>query len=237
MKLITEANAPNFDAIDKFFYEEVNLGNGQVKKQPRITGIFIQSDVQNRNGRVYPKNLMEKCVLDYVADRFPNEKTKKFRTYGELGHPEGVEINLHRVSHIIDSLEWDGSNVIGSAKLVDTEYGRIAEALLAADGQLGVSSRGVGALGESTGMNDPKMVTEYELIAVDIVSDPSAPDGFVEGILESVDFIRAGGKYTPSSLERSGRAYNKLEEALSTLPTHDRNDYLNLCIKDFLKTL
>jgi hypothetical protein len=236
MKLITEANAPNFDAINKFFYEEVEVG-GVKKRQPRITGIFIQSNVQNRNGRVYPRDLMEKCVQDYVADRFPNQKTRKYRTYGELGHPEGVEINLHRVSHIIDSLEWDGDNVIGSAKIVDTEYGRIAESLLAADGQLGVSSRGVGALGESTGMTDPKMVTEYELIAVDIVSDPSAPDGFVEGILESVDFIRAGGKYTSQSLERSGRAYSGLEKALESLPKGDRNEYLNLCIKDFLKTL
>jgi hypothetical protein len=236
MKLITEANAPNFDAIDKFFYEEVEIG-GVKKKQARITGVFLQSEVKNRNGRVYPRSLLVPCVENYINDRFPNEKTKKFRSYGELGHPEGVEINLHRVSHITDSLTWDGTNCIGSARIVDTEYGRTAESLLSADGQLGVSSRGVGALGESMGMNDPKMVTEYELIAVDIVADPSAPDGFVEGILESVDYICVGGKYTSSSLRRSEAACNNLRKAVSTIPSHERDEYLTNCLEDFLRTL
>ncbi len=239
MKLITEANAPNFEALTKgVFYEDVANETGETVKTPHIEGIFIQANKPNRNGRVYPKQLMIPCVEAYIRDRFPNEKTSKYRTYGELGHPEGVEINLHRVSHIITDLHWEGDNVIGKAKLVDTEYGRIAQSLLNAGGQLGVSSRGVGSLDESPMMKgQPKQVTEYELITVDIVADPSAPDGFVQGILESVDFIKAGGKYTNASLERSEKAYNYLKESLKSLPSKERNSYLNQCIKEFLNNL
>lgn len=239
MKLITEANAPNFEALTKgIFYEETINELGEKVKTPHIEGIFIQADKPNRNGRVYPRSLMETCVQVYMQDRFPNDKTPKYRTYGELGHPEGVEINLHRVSHIITDLNWQENNVIGKAKLVDTEYGRIAQSLLNADGQLGVSSRGVGSLDESPVMQgQPKMVTEYELIAVDIVADPSAPDGFVQGILESVEFVRAGGKYTEASLKRSEKAYSSLRESLSKLPKKERNSYLNQCLKEFLNNL
>jgi hypothetical protein len=239
MKLITEANAPNFEAITSgILYEETTDDNGNNVKTPYIEGIFIQADKPNRNGRVYPRRLMEGCVQSYMQDRFPNEKTSNYRTYGELGHPEGVEINLHRVSHIITDLRWELNNVMGKAKLVDTEYGRIAQSLLNAGGQLGVSSRGVGSLDESPTMQgQPKMVTEYELIAVDIVADPSAPDGFVQGILESVEFVCVGGKYTESSLKRSTTAYDKLKESLEQLPKKERNTYLNQCVKEFLDNL
>jgi hypothetical protein len=238
MKLITEANAPNFEAIRSgILYEEYEDESGKKVKTPYIEGIFIQADKPNRNGRVYPRKLMIPCVESYINDRFPNQKTNNYRTYGELGHPEGVEINLHRVSHLITEMKWEGSNVIGKAKLVDTEYGRIAQSLLNAGGQLGVSSRGVGSLDESSPSSQAKTVTEYELIAVDIVADPSAPDGFVQGILESVEFICVGGKYSQSSLRRSQNAYSKLKESLERLPRKERNDYLNLCIKDFLNNL
>lgn len=238
MKLITEANAPNFEAIQSgVLYEEHVNEKGEKVKTPYIEGIFIQADKPNRNGRVYPRSLMVPCVEAYIQDRFPNQKTQNFRTYGELGHPEGVEINLHRVSHLITEMHWENSNVLGKAKLVDTEYGRIAQSLLNAGGQLGVSSRGVGSLDESAPANQSKMVTEYELIAVDIVADPSAPDGFVQGILESVDFICVGGKYSNTSLRRSETAFKNLRESLEQLPKQDRNSYLNLCIKDFLNNL
>lgn len=231
-KLITEAN---FESIGKFLYEEVTTAEG-IKKTPIIEGIFIQTEKKNRNGRVYPRSLMEKCVQAYVADRFPNDKTKKWRTFGELGHPEGVEINLHRVSHIITDMKWAGNDVIGKAKILDTEYGRIAESILKADGQLGVSSRGLGNVQEGHGQ-DAALVTEYELITVDIVADPSAPDGFVDGILESINYVRTGGKYTQESLARSGRAYNNLQKSLESLPKHERNEYLVSCLKDFFKTI
>ncbi len=232
-KLITEAN---FESIDKFLYEEISLPDGSKKKHPIIEGPFIQTEKKNRNGRIYPKSLMEKCVQAYIADRFPNEKTKKWRTFGELNHPEGVEINLHRVSHLITSLNWSGNDVIGKARIIDTEYGRIAESILKADGQLGVSSRGLGNVQEAHGQ-DAALVTEYELITVDIVADPSAPDGFVDGVLESVNYVRTGGKYTPESFARSGKAYEGLKKALESLPKHDRDAYLVSCLKDFFKTI
>jgi len=231
-KLITESN---FESLGDFIYESVTEANGVTKKVPTIEGIFIQTEKKNRNGRIYPRSLMEKCVQAYVSDRFPNEKTKKWRTFGELGHPEGVEINLHRVSHIITEFKWRGNDLIGKAKLLDTEYGRIAESILKADGQLGVSSRGLGNVQESAG--DAAMVTEYELITVDIVADPSAPDGFVDGVLESVNYIRTGGKYTAESLARSGTAYNNLHKSLENIPKHDRDSYLVSCLKDFFKTI
>jgi hypothetical protein len=231
-KLITEAN---FESIGKFLYEEVTTSEG-IKRTPTIEGIFIQTEKTNRNGRIYPRSLMEKCVQAYVADRFPNDKTKKWRTFGELGHPEGVEINLHRVSHIITDMKWAGNDVIGKAKILDTEYGRIAESILKADGQLGVSSRGLGNVQEAHDQN-AALVTEYELITVDIVADPSAPDGFVDGILESINYVRTGGKYTQESLARSGKAYNNLQKSLESLPKHERNEYLVSCLKDFFKTI
>ena len=232
-KLITESN---FESIGKFLYEDYTNDSGVKVKSPTIEGIFIQTEKKNRNGRVYPRSLMEKCVQAYVADRFPNEKTKKWRTFGELGHPEGVEINLHRVSHIITDMKWNGNDVIGKAKILDTEYGRIAESILKADGQLGVSSRGLGNVQEAHGQ-DAAMVTEYELITVDIVADPSAPDGFVDGVLESVNYVRAGGKYTQESFARSGKAYEQLNKALSSLPKHEKDSYLVSCLKDFFKTI
>lgn len=228
MKLITESS---FDSISKFSYDQ----EGE-KKAPYIEGIFIQTEKKNRNGRIYPKSLMEKCVEQYIKDRFPNEKTKKWRTFGELGHPEGVEINLHRVSHMITDLRWHGNDVIGKAKLLDTEYGRIAESILKADGQLGVSSRGLGNVEESAN-SDSILVTEYELITVDIVADPSAPDGFVDGILENVEYIRVGGKYTPKSLMKSEKAYENLKKSLSSLPRKERNKYLVEVINKFLDDL
>lgn len=229
-KLITEASSPNFNGIEKIT-ESVD-SNGE--KQHYIEGIYIQTEKKNRNGRIYPKSLMEKCVSSYISDRMsvPN----KLRSFSELGHPEGVEINLHRVSHLITELKWAGNDVIGKAKLLDTEYGRIAKSLLLSGGQLGVSSRGLGNVQEDRGQS-AALVTEYELIAIDIVADPSAPDGFVDGILESVNYIRNGGKYTPESLSRSGKAYSELGKSLESLPKHDRDAYLVSCLKDFFKTI
>ena len=232
-KLITESN---FESIGKFLYEDFTTDSGAKVKSPTIEGIFIQTEKKNRNGRVYPRSLMEKCVQAYIADRFPNEKTKKWRTFGELGHPEGVELNLHRVSHIITDMKWVGNDVIGKAKILDTEYGRIAESILKADGQLGVSSRGLGNVQEASG-HDAAMVTEYELITVDIVADPSAPDGFVDGVLESVNYVRTGGKFTSESFARSGKAYENLNKALASLPKHEKDSYLVSCLKDFFKTI
>ena len=229
MKLITEGNFPNFNGIkDVVIKEDKSTG----RHETRIEGIFIQTEVQNRNGRVYDQSKMQEAVDRYVKDRMP--PGAKFRSFGELGHPEGVEINLHRVSHYIESLQWQGPNIIGVAKIIDTEYGRIADTILREGLQLGVSSRGLGELSQAQGQN---RVIEFELIAVDIVADPSAPEGFVEGILEGKEYVIEGGKYTEISMARSVRAYEMLEKQLKTLPPKDKNDYLKQSLKDFFKNL
>jgi hypothetical protein len=230
-KLITEAATPNFDGIERI----VESLDDQGVKQHYIEGIFIQTEQPNRNGRVYPKPLMQKCVEAYVADRMKNPK--RLRTFGELGHPEGIEINLHRSSHLITELNWKGNDVIGKAKLLDTEYGRIAKSVLLAGGQLGVSSRGLGNVKEAAGMNKSALVNEYELIAVDIVADPSAPDGFVDGIMESMEYIKVGGNYTARSLKRSDAAFSDLKESLETLPKHEKDAYVVECVKKFLASI
>lgn len=246
-KLITEANSPNFTAIKDVVLREEKLADGTIKKVTEIVGPFIQCNVKNRNGRIYPKELMVKCVQKYVNDRMTGPK---FRSYGELGHPEGIEINLHRVSHMVTELRWDGDNVIGRAKLLDTEYGRIAETIIKADGQLGTSSRGMGAL-NTQDMQNPKMyedavskfgsdsniVTEFELIAEDIVADPSAPQGFVNGIYEGREYIVAGGSYTDASLRRSEYAYKNLNESLRNLPNKARDEYFIKLAEKFLSDM
>jgi len=246
-KLITEANTPNFYAIKDIVITEQKMADGTVKKVTEIVGPFIQCEVKNRNGRIYPKSLMVNVIQKYVDERMSGDKK---RSYGELGHPEGIEINLHRVSHMITDLRWEDNNVLGRAKLLDTEYGRIADTIIKADGQLGTSSRGMGALNSPNhGMpglyeaavakhgQDANVVTEFELIAEDIVADPSAPQGFVNGIYEGREYIIAGGQYTESSLRRSEKAYKNLDDALRSLPTKDRNEYLLESIQKFLRTI
>ena len=246
-KLITEANSPNFTAIKDVVIREEKSADGSVHKVTEIVGPFIQCEVKNRNGRIYPKSLMEEVVQKYVNERMTGPK---LRSYGELGHPEGIEINLHRVSHMITELRWEGNNVLGRAKLLDTEYGRVADTIIKADGQLGTSSRGMGALNspnqQKPGLyedavsrfgEDSNIVTEFELIAEDIVADPSAPQGFVNGIYESRDYIIQGGQYTESSLRRSVKAYENLDQALRSLPKKDRDGYLVESIEKFLNDL
>jgi hypothetical protein len=149
-----------------------------------IEGIFLQANRKNRNGRIYPMNIMEAEV-----NRYMEEVVKNNRAYGELGHPEGPSINLDRVSHIITELRRDGDNFIGKAKLTETPMGNIAKGLLKSGANLGVSSRGLGSLvprkdGIMEVQGDFRLAT-----AADIVADPSAPDAFVKGIMEGVEWV------------------------------------------------
>jgi len=153
------------------------------KKQLYIEGIFLQANLKNRNGRIYPMNVMENEVNRYMA-----ETVNKNRAFGELGHPSGPTINLDRVSHIITELKRDGNNFIGKARITETPMGQIARGIMESGGQLGVSSRAMGSLKEQNGtmvvQNDLKIST-----AADIVADPSAPDAFVKGIMEGVEWV------------------------------------------------
>lgn len=174
MKLITEL----VEDV-QLIYEAKESGG----KDYYIEGIFLQADIKNRNGRMYPVDTLEKEVNRYVT-----EVVKNNRAFGELGHPSGPSINLDRVSHIITELKRDGKNFIGKAKLTETPMGKIARGIMESGGQLGVSSRAMGSLKEERGV----MVVQNDLrlsTAADIVADPSAPDAFVNGIMEGVEWI------------------------------------------------
>ena len=177
MKLITE----QIEEV-KFLTEE---NNG--KKNHYIQGVFLQGEIKNRNGRVYPIDILEREV-----GRYTEQNISKNRALGELGHPEGPTVNLDRASHKIESLVREGNNYIGKAKILDTPMGQIAKSLLGEGVSLGVSSRGVGSLREMGGANYVR--DDYQLAtAADIVADPSAPDAFVEGIMEGKEWVWDNG--------------------------------------------
>jgi len=162
-----------------------------------IEGVFLQSDLKNKNGRVYPKEIMQREVQRYV-----NENVKTKRAYGELGHPDGPTVNLDRVSHMITDLREDGNNWIGKAKIMDTPMGRIVKELISEGAQLGVSSRGLGSLKEKNGINEVQ--GDFMLAtAADIVADPSAPDAFVSGIMEGKEWVFVNGKWTEQDIEEA----------------------------------
>jgi hypothetical protein len=181
MKLITET-------IEDI--EVLTEANASGEKQYKIKGVFMQADIKNRNGRVYPVQTLAKEVARY-NEQFINKK----RAFGELGHPDGPTVNLERVSHMITSLKPEGKNFIGEAKIMDTPYGKIVKNLIDEGAQLGVSSRGMGSIQGSTVGKDFYLAT-----AADIVADPSAPDAFVEGIMEGKEWVWNHGALVESEL-------------------------------------
>ena len=185
MKLISEeiSNA-------EYLIEEKNG-----KKEYKIRGVFLQSEIKNRNGRVYPKHILDKEVRRYNA-----EFINKNRAFGELGHPDGPTVNLERVSHMITKLYPDGANFIGEAKIMNTPYGKIVKGLIDEGAQLGVSSRGMGSLERRGGANYVKD-DFYLATAADIVADPSAPDAFVEGIMENKEWIWDNGVLVEKNID------------------------------------
>ena len=185
MKLITET-------IEKI---EVLTEEKNGKKDYKIRGVFMQADIKNRNGRVYPVETLAKEVKRYTT-----EFIDKKRAFGELGHPDGPTVNLERVSHMITSLKPVGKNFIGEAKVMDTPYGKIVKNLIDEGAQLGVSSRGMGSIDRMNGRN---VVGKdfYLATAADIVADPSAPDAFVEGIMEGKEWVWDNGVLKAKSVE------------------------------------
>ena len=179
MKLISE------EAIDVNFVTEEDENK---KKNYFIEGIFMQSEMKNRNGRVYPKAILQKEVKRYT-DKFINTK----RAFGELGHPDGPTVNLERVSHMITELVEDGANFVGRAKIMDTPYGKIVKNLIDEGAKLGVSSRGMGSLKPVQDGLQEVQSDFYLATAADIVADPSAPDAFVSGIMEGKEWVWDNG--------------------------------------------
>ena len=186
MKLIS-------DCIENIeFITEANEGGG---KNYKIRGVFLQADVKNRNGRVYPYPILQKEVA-----RYNKEFIQKKRAFGELGHPDGPTVNLERVSHMITDLYADESNFLGEAKVMDTPYGKIVKNLIDEGAQLGVSSRGMGSLEPKSGA---QYVRDdfYLATAADIVADPSAPNAFVEGIMEGKEWVWNNGSLIEAQLQ------------------------------------
>jgi hypothetical protein len=178
MKLITEMNE------DIKITEEINEATSE--KNYFIEGIFMQAEQKNRNGRVYPKETLMKEV-----NRYNEEYVQKNRALGELNHPQGPTVNLDRVSHMIKELREQGNDVYGKAKIMDTPMGDIAKNLIKEGAKLGVSSRGMGSLKQNrSGVNEVQK--DFMLAAVDIVADPSAPNAFVNGIMEGAEWVWDG---------------------------------------------
>jgi len=203
MKLITEINEEV-----KYITEEGSEG----KKNLFIEGIFLQGNLKNRNGRYYPEQILAKEV-----ERYTKENIDKGRAYGELGHPDGPSINLERVCMMIKSLRQEGTNFIGRAKVMDTPYGNIVRNLMSEGASLGVSSRGMGSLVEKNGLNEVQD-DFYLATAADIVADPSAPDAFVNGIMEGVEWIWDNGLLKAQKLEQ---AKVEIEEAAYKVSKHE----------------
>jgi len=180
MKLISEFNDY---AVEPIIVEENEKG----EKEYFIEGVFMQADIKNRNGRIYPKQVMKNEV-----ERYKKDFIEKQRAFGELGHPDGPTINLDKVSHMITKLEEDGSNFMGRAKILTTPNGQIVRNLINDGAKLGVSSRGLGSLEQRGGAQVVK--DDFQLAtAADIVADPSAPEAFVEGIMEGVEWYYDSG--------------------------------------------
>ena len=216
MKLIRE----EIESVD-FIVEERNG-----KKQLYIEGVFLQGNIKNRNGRMYPMETLRKEV-----GRYNENHVQAGRALGELGHPEGPTVNLDRVSHKIVSLKESGSNFVGKAKILNTPMGKIASSLISEGVKLGVSSRGIGSLKQTRqGVNivgDDFMLAT----AADIVADPSAPDAFLEGIMEGKEWVWEGGILRENFAERTYKEIN-------TLVTQKQLDEKKLSLfNDFLANL
>lgn len=201
------------------------------KKNYFIEGIIMQGDIKNRNGRVYPKNVLMRETKRYV-ENYVNKK----RAFGELGHPQGPTINLDRVSHMFTELKEDGANVVGKAKIMDTPMGTIVKNLIDSGAQLGISSRGMGSLKENRNgimevQNDFMLAT-----AGDIVADPSAPDAFVKGIMEGVEWYYDVAASTWSSANK----FDEIEEeikATAKISTKQLEENATRLFEKFIKSL
>ena len=188
------------EAVEEVEYITEAKENGG--KNYKIKGIFLQADIKNRNGRVYPMEVLEKEVGRYNK-KFINEK----RAYGELGHPDGPTVNLERVSHMVTELYPDGKNFIGEAKIMETPMGKIVKSLMDEGGKLGVSSRGMGSLDQKNGANYVRD-DFYLATAADIVADPSAPNAFVEGIMEGKEWVWNNGALVEAELVELRRKFD-----------------------------
>ena len=216
MKLIAEY-------IDQSIETVITEAKDGKPKQFAIEGVFAQAEQKNRNGRIYPRPIMEKAVDKYVT-----EQVSQKRAVGELNHPEGPTVNLDKVSHLITDLRWEGNDVVGKAQILDTPMGQIVKGLLEGGVQLGVSTRGMGSLESKGGANYVR--DDFILNTVDIVQDPSAPGAFVNGIMEGVDWVWNNGVIQPQVIE-------EMETEIKTAPKKHLYETQIREFKNFLSLL
>lgn len=214
MKLITEMN-------DNVSYIAEAFENG--KKKYAIEGVFMQSDTLNRNKRVYPKHILESEV-----DRYNKKYVLENRALGELNHPSGPTVNLDKVSHLITNLRMEGRDVVGKAKLLETPCGQIAQSLIESGVKLGVSSRGMGSLKEHNGYKEVQR--DFMLSAVDIVADPSAPNAFVNGIMEGVEWVWENGVLKQQMIE-------EYQNTIRRTPSRELQQTAVNIFEDFMRRL
>lgn len=216
MKLISE------EATNVEFLTEAKKDGG---KNYFIEGIFMQANKKNRNGRIYPTEILQK-----EAKRYTTEFIKKKRAFGELGHPDGPTVNLERVSHMIEELEEVDQNFMGRAKILDTPYGKIVKNLIDEGAQLGVSSRGMGSLKSGKDGISEVQGDFYLATAADIVADPSAPDAFVAGIMEGKEWIWDNGLLKETQIQ-------EYKDKIEKSSRKDRENVLVEAFKDFIVKL
>jgi len=214
MKLISEFTDQNIEVLT-----EAKDG----KKKYIIEGVFAQANAKNRNGRVYPQDVMESAI-----GRYNDTQVSKGRAVGELNHPEGPTVNLDKVSHKIESLQFEGNDVMGRATVLDTPMGMIVQGLLEGGVQLGVSTRGMGSLMQQNGAMVVK--NDFLLNAIDIVQDPSAPSAFVNGIMEGVEWVWNNGIIEARTIE-------KMETEIKKAPRADLYETQVREFKNFLSLL
>jgi hypothetical protein len=214
MKLITEIN-------EDIKYIKENTGNGD--KAYFIEGVFMQASVKNRNGRVYPQGILIKECKRYIT-----EYVDKGRALGELNHPTGPTVNLDRVSHIVKELHEDGNTIYGKAKIMDTPMGRIVKNLIEEGAQLGVSTRGMGSLKSKNGYQEVQ--EDFMLAAVDIVADPSAPNAFVNGIMEGKEWILENGSW-------SEKEFNNAKRIIKGSSKRDLNENMVKLFNDYFRSM
>jgi len=215
MKLIAEYNDQDIEVVT-----EALEGGG---KNHFIEGVFAQAEQRNRNGRIYPRGVMERAV-----DKYVNEQVLTKRAVGELNHPDGPTVNLDKVSHIIEALDWQKDDVVGKARILDTPNGKIVKGLLEGGVRLGVSTRGMGSLEEKSGVMYVK--DDFLLSTVDIVQDPSAPNAFVNGIMEGVEWVWNNGIIEAREIE-------KIETEIKTASRADLYETQVREFKNFLSLL
>jgi hypothetical protein len=215
MKLIAEYTENNLEVLTE--------QNDNGEKTYAIEGIFMQAETKNRNGRIYPREVMNKAVGKYI-----NDQVSKGRAVGELNHPEGPTVNLDKVSHKIDSLDWKGNDVVGKATILETPMGQIVKGLLDGGVNLGVSTRGMGSL--KNGNNAMVVQPDFMLNAVDIVQDPSAPSAFVNGVMEGVEWVWNNGIIEAQTIEQ-------METEIKKAPRSDLYETQVREFKNFLSLL